>query len=282
MKRYSFLPIAAVVIGLMVLTGCNRAGKEKKGTTSDGKEASVVVEVFDAVKVKDQIVEIIRNAPKPEETANLLNEAGASYIFELTMPAGDVEKMMSSTQKAIGLGMYGFDIKYASVYKRGDVVLSLKDNLNRLYAELGVQEDLTFAKKYTERIEQNKTNTDSLDFLVTQWANDFSQFMQASDHAGVYALSSIGANVEALHVLSQMTMLANDNTKLLVLMNNQNDRIKTLKSLLEIMSGDDNVKPYYAAIEPVINFFSERTTLNEADLNTVVPLIEKARGSFVQ
>jgi len=282
MKRYSFLPIAAVVIGLMVLTGCNRAGKEKKGTTSDGKEASVEVEVFDAVKVKDQIVEIIRNAPKPEETANLLNEAGASYIFELTLPDDDVEKMLSSTQKAIGLGMYGFDIKYASVYKRGDVVVSLKNNLNRLYAELGVQEDLSFAKKYTERIDQNKTNTDSLDFLVTQWANDFSQFMQTSDHAGVYALSSIGANVEALYVLSQMTMLARDNTKLLDLMNNQNDRVKTLKSLLEIMSGDENVKPYYAAIEPVINFFSERTTLNEADLNTIVPLIEKARGSFVQ
>lgn len=240
------------------------------------------VEIFDAVKVKDQIVEIIQKAPDAMEVVSLLNEAGASYIFDLSVPLADVEKMMTSAQKAIGAGLYGFDSKYASVYNRSDVVIQARDNVNRLIGELGLQDDFSFAKQYTDRIEKNKTNTDSLDALVTQYSNDMHQYLQTGEHADFYALSTIGANIEALHVLSQMALLARDNKKLLEVMNNQNERVQMLKSLMEVMSGDENVKPYYETIEPVIKFFEERSSISKEDLDAIVPLITKARGHILQ
>jgi len=282
MKKHCIFQVICVLALSIVFSGCNRAGKQNKGTTSDGKEASVEVGTFDPVKVKDQIVGIIQQSPKDIEIVDLLNEAGASYIYEMTTPVEAVEKMLTSTQKALGFGMYGFDGKYASVYNRSDINLKLVENADRLITDLGLQDDLSFAKKYAERIRKNKSNTDSIDFLVTQELNEYHQFMATSPKADIYALSVIGGNVEALHVLTQMTLLAKDNAKLLAVMNNQNERVKSLSALLEIMSGDETVKPYFAAIEPVIKFFEEKSSITTADLNTIAPLIEKARNSIVQ
>jgi hypothetical protein len=281
MKKYFLLEMIAIILVSVVISGCNRSGKKVKGVTSEGKVASVEIGVFDPVKVKDQIVEVIQKSPKAIEIVDLLNKAGASYIYEMTIPVEDIEKMMTSTQKALGLGMYGFDGKYASVYNRSDINLKLVDNLNRLITELGMQDELSFAKQYSERILKNKSNPDSIDFLVTQELNDYHQHMKTSTKADVYALSIIGANIEALYVLSQITMLANDKSKLLEVMNNQNERVQTLDTLLEIISGDENVKPYYEAVQPVIRFFEERTSITVDDLNTIAPLIEKARNSVL-
>jgi hypothetical protein len=88
---------------VILIAGCNNPSKtrEDKGTTSSGQQAYVEVETFDAVKIKDQIVETIRKMPSEKEIATLLNEAGASYIFDLTVPPGQAEKLLTKTIKVL-------------------------------------------------------------------------------------------------------------------------------------------------------------------------------------
>ncbi len=281
MKRNFLILFIAISFVALLVSSCNRARKQPKNITSFEKETTARMEVFDTVKAKNLIVEIIQKAPKAAELAEKINEAGASYIHDLTVPSVDVEKMMTSAQKALGVGMLSFDIKYASVYNRGDVVLRTRNNLNQLEAELGLQEVLLFAEKYQKRFEKNKTNTDSLNYLTTLLADEFHHYMENGSNAEIYALASIGANIEALYVLSQMTLLSKNNDKLLVLMNNQNQRIELLSSLLEIMSDSENVKPYFDRIRPLLQFFGERDRINIVDLNGIAPLVEKARSSYL-
>ena len=79
----------------ILLAGCNPSTKtkESKGTNSEGKVAIVQVETFDAVMIKDQIVETIGKIPSEKEVVTLLNESGASYIMDLTLPAEQAEKL---------------------------------------------------------------------------------------------------------------------------------------------------------------------------------------------
>ena len=71
MKNLLTKHVLSFGIALILITGCNSSTKTKveKGKTSSGQKASVEVEVFDAVKVKDQIVETIRKMPgeKPSQ-----------------------------------------------------------------------------------------------------------------------------------------------------------------------------------------------------------------------
>jgi hypothetical protein len=57
------------LVALILVAGCNsqQKPKRKKVQLPVGKEAYVEVEVFDAVKIKDQIVETIRKMPSEKE-----------------------------------------------------------------------------------------------------------------------------------------------------------------------------------------------------------------------
>jgi hypothetical protein len=271
-------------IALILLAGCNSATKtkEKKGTTSSGQEASVEVEVFDAVKIKDQIVETIRKMPSEKEVATLLNEAGAAYIFDLTVPAEQAEKLLTKSDQSFGLGLYSFDLLYASVYNMGDAAGEISQVSEKLIDNLGLRNELISSKNYLGRIKTNSDNSDSLDYMVSQNMNHFHQQMSTGDQPDVYALSVIGSNVEALYILSQSTLLAKNKTKMLDVMSKQTERVKLVFTLLELMSGDENIKPYYEQFKPVVTIFEKNQKITEKELAEIGPIMEKVRKNILK
>ena len=284
MKNLFSKNVLLIGIVLILVSGCNSSTKtkEKKGTTSTGKTASVEVQVFDAVKIKDQIVETIRKMPKEKEIASLLNEAGASYIFDLTVPAKQTEKMMTKSDQSFGLGLYSFDLLYASVYKRGDVAAEISQVSAKLIDNLGLGNALISSKNYLARIKANAGNKDSLDYLVSQDMNYYHQQMSTGDQPDVYALSVIGSNVEALYVLSQVTLLAKNNEKMLDVMSRQTERVNLLFTLLELMSGDEHIKPYYEQFKPVVTIFKENQKITNKELAQIGPLMEAVRKNILK
>jgi len=283
MKNFSTKLILPLSIALILFGGCNQSNKtkEKKGTTSSGQEAYVEVETFDVVEIKDEIVETISKMPSEKEVVTLLNEAGASYILDLTVPAEDAERLITKADQSFGLGLYSFDLLYASVYNRGDVATGIADVSEQLIDELGLRDQLVSTQDYMARIRENADNKDSLDYLVTENMNYYHQQMSEGDQPGVYALSVIGSNVEALYVLSQTTLLAQNNEKMLYVMNQQHERVNLVFTLLELMSGDDNIKPYYEEFKPVVTIFEEHPKITDEELAEIGPLMEKVRKNIL-
>ncbi len=277
----SFLTFSVAVI---LFAGCNSSTKTKadKGTTSSGQQASVEVEAFDALKIKDQIVETIQQMPSEKEVVTLLNEAGASYIFDLTVPAGQAEKLLTEADQSFGLGVYSFDLLYASTYNRGDVAGQISEVSEGIIDKLGLRDELISTKNYLGRIKSNTKNKDSLDYLVTQDLNHFHQQMSAGDQPDVYALSVIGSNVEALYVLSQTTLLAKNNAKMLEIMSKQKERVILVFTLLELMSGDEHIKPYYDQFKPVVGIFEQNPKITEKELAQIGPLMETVRKNILK
>jgi hypothetical protein len=283
MKNLFTTQVLAFGLALALLAGCNSSTKtkEKKGTTSSGQEAYVEVEVFDAVKIKDQIVETINKMPSEKEIATLLNEAGASYIFDLTVTPDQAEKLMTKSEQSFGLGLYSFDLLYASVYNRGDVAAEITGVSEQLIDQLGLRDELISSKNHMERIRENAGNKDSLDYLVSENLNHFHQQMSAGNQPGVYALSVIGSNVEALYVLSQTTLLANNKAKLLEIMSTQTERVNLVFTLLELMSEDESIQPYYEQFKPVVTIFEENTEITETELTEIGSLMEDFRKNIL-
>jgi hypothetical protein len=269
-------------VSALLFSGCGQSSKvqDKKGTTSDGKEAIVEVEVFDAMKIKDQIVEVINTSPKATEIANFINEAGASYILDLTVPIDDVEKFMTKTQMGLGLGMYSFDLFYAKVFNRSDMVLKTSELEVQLLEKLGLDNEFTSSANYRKRLQDNAENQDSIDVLVNEMMNLAHQKFSTSDQPDTYALSFIGANIEALYILSQVTMFAQNNKPMIEFIGKQDERAKSVFSLLEMMSGDENVKPYYEKMKAIAAYFEEHPEFTEKELLEISPMIESFRDEI--
>ena len=272
-----------VIAALFVLAACNNASKTKvkKGETTDGKSAYVATEVFYVVKVKDQIVEIIQNSPSVDEISELLNQSGASYIFDLTVPFENAEKFLTTTQQSLGLGLYAFDYQYANVYNRADVVTQIAQIEAKMVDNLGLAAEIKSSEAYMERVRDNADNADSINNLVIQAINFSHQQVAESDRPDVYALAFIAANVEAMHVLAQLTLMATDNTELLKLIANQKERAQSVFALLEIMAADKSVAPFYEQMEPIMKYFEEARRLGQKELEEVAPMIEKLRTSML-
>ncbi|HCR92201.1 MAG TPA: hypothetical protein DIW50_17480 [Prolixibacteraceae bacterium] len=281
--KFNFLKNALIIsISVLLISGCGQSSKVKegKGTTSDGKEASVEVETFDVMKIKDQIVEIINNSPKAPEVADFINKVGASYILDLTVPIDDVEKFMTKTQMGLGLGMYAFDLNYAKTFNRGDMVLKTTELEQQLLEKLGLQNEFTSQANYTKRLQDNAENKDSIDNLVNQIMNLAHQKFTTSNQPDTYALSFIGANIEALYILSQLSLFAQDNKPMIEFIGKQGERAKSIFSLLELMSGDQNVKPYYEKMKTIADYFEQHPTFTEKELNEISPMIESFRNEI--
>jgi len=275
----SLLIISAVAL---LASGCGQSSKvqDKKGTTSDGKEAIVEVEVFDAMKIKDQIVEVINTSPKATEIADFINQAGASYILDLTVPLDDAEKFMTKTQMGLGLGMYSFDLFYAKVFNRSDMVLKISEIEVQLLEKLGLDNEFASSSDYRKRLQDNAENQDSIDVLVNEMMNLAHQRFSTSDQPDTYALSFIGANIEALYILSQVTMFAKNNKSMIEFIGKQDERAKSVYSLLEMMSGDENVKPYYEKMKAIAGYFESHPDFTEKELNEISPMIESFRNEI--
>lgn len=269
-------------VSVLLFSGCGQSSKvqEKKGTTADGKEAIVEVEVFDAMKIKDQIVEVINTSPKATEIADFINQVGASYILDLTVPIDDVEKFMTQTQMGLGLGMYSFDLIYAKAFNRNDMVLKNSELEEQILERLGLENEFTSLANYRKRLQNNTENQDSIDALVNDMMNYAHQSFSSSDQPDTYALYFIGANVEALYVLTQLTMFAQNNKPMIEFIGRQDERAKSVFSLLEMMSGDENVKPYYEKMKVIAAYFEEHPEFTEKELNEISPLIESFRNEI--
>lgn len=282
MKKISLKSGVILLTALLIFSGCNNQPKVKqdKGANSKGQTSSVEVEVFDAVKLKDQIVEIIKNAPKPDELAGFLNETGVSYMLELTVPADNVEKYMTVFDQSLAAGMYKFDLFYAKAYNRQDVVSQLYAVQEKLIGKIGLDGELANMNKYDERIKKNEGKTDSLNVIVSEAMNKVSQSYSSGEHSGVYALSYVSANIEGLYILTQTAMMAKDKAKLLTLIGQQKERVKSNYMLLELMSADVNVAPFFEKMKPVLTYFSDDQPFTEKKLTEVAPLIEQLRKGF--
>ena len=76
-----------LLVGAFIFSSCGQRPKvkESKEATPEARTATVEIEIFDAVKLKDQIVEIVKSAPQPGDVVNFINKTGVSYKQELTL-----------------------------------------------------------------------------------------------------------------------------------------------------------------------------------------------------
>lgn len=279
-KRLTFLSVFIFFVLLITNTGC----KNKVNSTQDD---SVKVESvcdssnFNFSGIKEQIKVLAKKLNEPKDVTVLLNEAGASYIADITLPVEYLEKPVSNDKMSFYWGMYIFDMLYAKTYNREDQFLKLSENVNKLKMNLGLSEELNEIEKYNERIKINKDNTDSVNVIIEEASEVWFKQM-AENHTNTLIYSIVGNNVEALYILTQLTLLASDNSKLLAIVNEQHTQINTLFSLIDLVKDDANIKTLYEEINKVSVIFKNNPTVTIKELNEISPLIESLRNKILK
>jgi hypothetical protein len=272
MKINLFKKALSIMLLIAIISGCNQ-------TTTKNQSEEKTVENIDVKAFKNQINTIIQNTPKGVNMVDFINEVGASYIYDLTLPMDDVDKYETKTRISLSVGAYAMDMFYANTYNRVDVGIQLSEILKLQTGKLGIQSS-SANKQYMNRISQMEKNSDSLNYYLDKVWNNYDQEFAKIDMPETYALIIIGGNIEAMYLLSQLTLYAKDNRKMLDYFSQQVVTAKNMLKLLEILSVDESIKPYMIKMKPIADYFATHQNFTIKQLDELAPMIESIRNEM--
>lgn len=275
-----------ILLVSLIVFGCKQPAKVKEPVVNAaGQTATVEVGIFDAVKLKDELVETIRTGPKPKELMDFLAQSGVAYMPQLTVPLANVEKYMTSVEQTLANGMYRFDVYYAKVFNRQDVVVQIFDVFEKLASKQGLEAELAEFKLVQEKVKANIDNKDSLDAIITGAINTYgAEIMNGVGGAksGFYGLMYVGANIEGMYLLTQSALMAKDNKMLIDFIGKQKERVETNYMVLEMLSANESIAPVYEKMKPVLAVFNNNPQFTEKQLKEVATLIADLRKDIVK
>ena len=276
----------AVLLAAMMLMGCKQPAKVKEpAVNSQGQAGTVEVGIFDAVKLKDELVQTIRTGPKVQEVSDFLTKSGVTYMPDLTVPTANVEKYLTTVEQSLANGMYRFDAYYAKAFNRQDVVLQIVDIYEKLANKQGLEGELADFKKIQERIKANMGNKDSLDAVITDAFNTAGAKFTAGiggENSAIYGLLYVGANIEGMYILTQSALMAKDQAMLIDFIGRQKERMQVNYMVLEMLAADKSVEPIYLKMKPVLDVFNKEGKFTEASLKEIAPIIADIRKDIVK
>jgi hypothetical protein len=275
-----------LVQGLLIITvlavsftGCRQAPKQDEDRTKAD------VEMFDPATIRDDVVKLIQQAPRTNDVFDFLNRTGAAYIFDLAVPFAVAQQHETSSQLSLLLGAYLSDALYASAYNRMDVMNQTGDIAGGLAGRLGLQNELENTMAYREKIREtddHEAREALIEEMLDQGHNEFA----GSDMADTYALVFVGANVEALYILSNLTLFARDNQAMIDFMVEKADMAQTVYNLLRLMTDEvylelnPRIQGYYEGAREIANFFRDVDTFTITELEEVSLMIESLRNDM--
>ena len=268
-----------IIILAISFTGCRQGPKQDEGRVRTDAE------VFDPASIRNDVVELIQKAPKAKDVFDFLNRTGAAYIFDLAVPFDAAQQHESSSQLSLVLGAYLADAMYASAYNRMDVMNQTGEVAGGLAGQLGLQNELERTMELRGELRETD-DQEAREAVIEEMLEQAHREFAGSDMADTYALVFVGANVEALFILSQLSMYARDNEAMIEFMVERADMAQTIYNLLRLMTDEvylelnPRIQGYYDGAKAIANYFGEVETFTMAELEEVSLMIENLRNEM--
>ncbi len=266
-----------LLCALIIFNACAEEEQKVKDTK--------VTEIIDSAKITEENTEVPLEKmasypiPTPYETTQLLQEAGAAYVFDLTNPATNANKYILEKQRAINLGIYGADLGYAGTYKKSKEVKAYFKVLKKLSEELEI--NTIYTQEFGEDLEANLENPEKLHKIVTSTYHGTFMFLNSNEKSSTAVLILVGGWIETMYLSTQLAIVATDNSKIKENIIKQKKAYSILSGLLKIHSSKEEIKEIYTQMQPVgkILVNIKEATPTAEQLKTLVKAIEKLRNS---
>ena len=262
-----------LILGLiMVLAACK---SDKKESADDAGAAAAPSE-------KEEVILELTSYPLPTayEITDMLQKAGASYILTLSNPADNVGNYLSSSEKALNLGVYGTDLSYASTYMMKQETMKYLDSSKKLIDELEIS--TTFNTDYAQRVEDNLDNRDSLINIISDSFLDTWEYLVDNEQDKLALMVVIGSYIEGIYITSQIAITAADNSSFLEILAHQKKSLNTLLGIIKPVKDDEDLTSIYQRLADLaVVYEAVGDALTSEQLEEVINIIDPLRESIV-
>ncbi len=239
--KFSFL---AMTMSLFAL-GCGDSSTEQ---TDENNEDTLVA-------IADQAEKLVYPLPTPLEITNMLNNAGASYILDLSNQPGNVDKYFTESQKALNLGVYGADLSYSATYNKSQETMDFFVATKKLRDGMDIQ--TPYNEDLSSRIEANIENKDSLyDILTSSFKGTF-EYLNDNGKGAISVMVLAGGWVEGLYISAQLAMLTENNAEIMQGIADQKESLNKLITIMESYKDNQDVSEVLVELNDIKAIFAE-------------------------
>lgn len=138
------------------------------------------------------------NLPSPIELYADLNNSSVPFKLEALNNTDKLNEYVSTTEKALNLGVYASDIAYCAVYGMSDQTMNSFVAAKKLADDLGLVEG--FDDKITNRIDENLDKPDSLNEISTDSYSMAINYLRSQNQEDILPLLIFGGWIESAYI----------------------------------------------------------------------------------
>jgi hypothetical protein len=132
------------------------------------------------------------------EMSSLFQTSGAVYKPELLNSADKITDYVTSSKKALNLGVYAVDLSYAKVFEQYETAAKYFNAMEKMAEELGIPS--TYFENTAKRFDQNINNKDSLISIANEVYMATDKYLRENERYSAAAQIILGGWVEALDI----------------------------------------------------------------------------------
>jgi hypothetical protein len=187
-KTLGFLPVF-----LVLLASCG--GSHETNTEADTKgEDSLMMD-----SMRTQVKEFVHIFPSHLKVARLFKNAGLKYEGSYLLNSSQGDKLMTTQDKAFGLGFFGVDMAYTAINNQTQPSINFLKVSKSLSQQLGL-ESVYESNRYLQRFEANLNNVDTLEAIIRDLFAESDAFLKDNDKLDVTLLTFAGGWTESVYL----------------------------------------------------------------------------------
>lgn len=177
--------------------------------SSTTKSAEFVFPEADSIPVSEAeklsaeaIDDIARNISSPVEIADLLQKMKVPYSAGFLASSIDANRLNTSFDKALKLGILGADLGYLNMYEKTGTAIDLLSSIKKLADGINVGQYFDF--ETIKRLSRNRSNLDSLLYVSQNSFNQIDQYLRDNGRGQYSSLMIIGVWLEGQYLATQV------------------------------------------------------------------------------
>ncbi|MBN1183275.1 MAG: hypothetical protein JXB49_13370 [Bacteroidales bacterium] len=253
MLKKNFTSQSLFILLLIFTLSCKTSNKD----VSQDDQSSMTAEDLQIIqqKRKNETRAIFYNMYPPVEMSRLFEEVGAVYDPSILNPVSNADGYVSSSEKALNLGIYGVDLSYARNFEEFQAALEYLTVIHKLSSDLSIPEEyFTAAADY---IDEGNNNKDTLNEIASRIYYSTDEYLKSNSQGNAAALIMLGGWIEALYIASNIACQDIHNTEIAERIAVQKYSLNSLIALLSNNRDDITVAKYLLMLKMLKKSFDK-------------------------
>lgn len=259
-------------------TGGSQATAEE--TLPDQKSDSVIDEV-----TQFKYDKLIGNIPIPFDIFRMHADVPLNYNSNSVNLTSRLPLYVSSSSKAVNLGVYGGDLAYSITYEKFEDMGNYLDCAKKLADDLGIP--LAFDQRTLITYKKYSTNKDSLEKMVFNSYNEVDKTLRSNERLGLASLVIAGGWLEGLYATLTTLKTSKQTEKSEILFPKiweQKNYLEMIIGLLEQFNDDVFFVSFVQdlkSIKQVYDGLAVKSEMSKEEISTLTQQVNAVRNKIV-